>query len=269
MSSATRPEAEAQPAGLPGLAGPAALVVAHPGHELRVHGWLERLRPSVFMLTDGSGGAGRSRLAGSAAVIQRAGARAGSLFGRHSDRELYAALLAGRLEPFLALARELHAALRAQGCADVVADWRDGYNPLHDVCRDLVDAVVARLRSEQLGQGSFAITLVDGPGPAAEPPGPPAATLRLEDEALERKLAAARGYPGLEREVEAALQRDRHAAPRLERFYAVPAAGLPEQRRPWYERYGEQQVAAGRYSEVLRFETHVRPLARRLADGDF
>src|SRR5207302_1404403 len=30
-----------------------ALLVAHPGHELRVHGWLERERPLVFVLTDG------------------------------------------------------------------------------------------------------------------------------------------------------------------------------------------------------------------------
>lgn len=33
--------------------GRAALVVAHPGHELRVYGWLEQARPRVFVLTDG------------------------------------------------------------------------------------------------------------------------------------------------------------------------------------------------------------------------
>ena len=33
----------------------AVLVVAHPGHELRVHGWLELARPTVCILTDGSG----------------------------------------------------------------------------------------------------------------------------------------------------------------------------------------------------------------------
>src|SRR5262245_47381226 len=26
-----------------------ALVIAHPGHELRVHGWLEQVRPRVFI----------------------------------------------------------------------------------------------------------------------------------------------------------------------------------------------------------------------------
>ena len=33
----------------------AALIVAHPGHELRVHHWMELARPLVLVLTDGSG----------------------------------------------------------------------------------------------------------------------------------------------------------------------------------------------------------------------
>jgi hypothetical protein len=33
--------------------GKAALVVAHPGHELRVFHWLRLARPCVFVLTDG------------------------------------------------------------------------------------------------------------------------------------------------------------------------------------------------------------------------
>ncbi len=35
------------------LPTPAASVVAHPGHEVRIHGWLERESPHVFILTDG------------------------------------------------------------------------------------------------------------------------------------------------------------------------------------------------------------------------
>jgi hypothetical protein len=32
-----------------------------------------------------------------------------------------------------------------------------------------------------------------------------------------------------------------------------------------YERYGERQVAAGLYQEVIRFREHISPLAKRLA----
>ena len=40
----------------------AALVIAHPGHELRIHHWLERARPVTFVLTDGSGHTDHSRI---------------------------------------------------------------------------------------------------------------------------------------------------------------------------------------------------------------
>jgi hypothetical protein len=59
--------------------GPAALVIAHPGHELRVHGWLEWARPTVFVLTDGSGQGSHGRLASSARLIERSGGRTGSV----------------------------------------------------------------------------------------------------------------------------------------------------------------------------------------------
>ena len=85
----------------------AALVVAHPGHELRVHHWMERARPRVFVLTDGSGHGPFSRLASTAAVVERAGASPGTIFGRVSDRELYRALLGGDLLFFRGLAEEL------------------------------------------------------------------------------------------------------------------------------------------------------------------
>jgi hypothetical protein len=88
-------------------AGRAALVVAHPGHELRVHGWLEQARPLVFVLTDGSGGSGVPRLGSTARLIDRAGAERGSIFGRVPDRDLYAAILDHDHALFAGLASEL------------------------------------------------------------------------------------------------------------------------------------------------------------------
>jgi hypothetical protein len=41
----------------------AAVVVTHPGHEVRIHGWLERERSLVFVLTDGAGRASGRPLA--------------------------------------------------------------------------------------------------------------------------------------------------------------------------------------------------------------
>ena len=61
---------------------PAALVVAHPGHELRVHHWLERTAPVVCVLTDGSGANGRSRIGSTLGLLRLAGADAGPIFPR-------------------------------------------------------------------------------------------------------------------------------------------------------------------------------------------
>src|SRR5438132_13685831 len=91
----------------------AALLVAHPGHELRVHGWLARTRPRVLVLTDGAGRTGRSRLTSTTRILEAAGARPGRLYGRLSDPELYAAILHGDLPLFVKIAEEAAAELIA------------------------------------------------------------------------------------------------------------------------------------------------------------
>jgi len=70
-----------------------ALLVGHPGHELRVLGWLAENRPRVYVLTDGSGHNGPSRLPATAGLLDRLGASCGEMFGLFSDAEIYRAIL--------------------------------------------------------------------------------------------------------------------------------------------------------------------------------
>ncbi|HEY0782601.1 MAG TPA: hypothetical protein VGE98_09110 [Thermoanaerobaculia bacterium] len=245
----------------------AALVVAHPGHELRVHHWLERTRAKVLVLTDGSGGAGASRLASTTAVLARTGAVPGPLYGRLSDRALYAALLAGDLPLFRALAAEIVAALRDLGAQVVAGDAIEGYNPSHDVCRLLVDAAVARLAAEGLPVANLEFPLDAAPEPLAARDREGGVELTLDDAALDRKLAAAFAYPELREETEAALARFGPERFRLETLRPARSGALCDRHPmpPYYETYGERQVAAGRYSEVLRCARHVEPVALDLA----
>jgi len=247
----------------------AALVVAHPGHELRVHGLCERTRPLVCVLTDGSGAAGHPRLAATTALLARLGAAQGPIYGRWTDRELYAALLAGEHGRLVDLAAELAQALAGAGIEVVAGDAAEGFNPGHDLCRLLVNAAVARTAA----RGGAPIENLEFPLDAA-PEHPPTngeeeggCRLVLDDAALARKLAAARAYPGLASEVERALALHGPEAFRVERLRPVAygldlAPRLPDP--PLYERYGEERVAAGRYAEVLRFRRHVLPAAERL-----
>ena len=50
-----------------------AVIISHPGHELRVHHWLEQAKPAVCVLTDGSGHTQRSRLDSTTGVLSGAG----------------------------------------------------------------------------------------------------------------------------------------------------------------------------------------------------
>ena len=48
----------------------AALIIGHPGHETLLHHWIERERPVVFVLTDGSGGGAVARTTHSRRLIE-------------------------------------------------------------------------------------------------------------------------------------------------------------------------------------------------------
>jgi hypothetical protein len=124
------------------------LIVAHPGHELRLTAWMERERPLVCILTDGSGGGSQPRTGFSRDLITRCGAAAGPVFGPLSDRAWYAAILAGDTAPFLDAAERI-AAVAASG-ALVVADPVEGYNPMHDLCAAVGDRVAALSHSRAI-----------------------------------------------------------------------------------------------------------------------
>jgi len=241
-------------------------VVAHPGHELRVHGWLEKTRPIVFVLTDGSG-RGDPRLASTTRLLAAAGATPGSIYGRFSDRDLYSALLGGEIEIFLALAAELGRALRDAGVETVAGDALEGFNPGHDVCRLLIDAAAARLAHEGRPLLNLQFPLEEHPAGGDEQNPPDPSSLDLDDEAFARKLAAARAYPEMAGEVEAALARFGPMAFRHE--HLSPATSLPiadlYEEKPFFERHGERRVAEGHYREVLRGREHLGPIAAALA----
>src|SRR4051812_38917741 len=115
--------------------GPAVLVIAHPGHELRLHHWMEIAQPTVVVLTDGSGATGISRLASTTATLANAGAARGPIYGRMTDAMFYDALLARRFDLFAGLVEELTAVMMETEAEYLVSDSAEGYNPAHDVCR--------------------------------------------------------------------------------------------------------------------------------------
>jgi hypothetical protein len=243
-----------------------ALVIGHPGHELLVHGWLEVTQPLVFVFTDGSGRSNQSRLASTTKILKQTGAKFGSIYGRLTDATAYAAILNHEFDSFVGLARELCEAFVAERIDYVAGDAFEGYNPMHDVCRLVINAAVTvaqRLRGHRVGNLEFSLT--GGPHVCHDPPHADGICRLLDDAAFARKMAAAKGYAQLAGEVHAALERTSTDAFRVECLCPVdPGGDHPCDDPPFYEQYGEKQVAAGYYHRVLRYDEHIAPLAEAL-----
>ena len=119
-----------------------ALVVAHPGHELVVYGWLEATQPRVFVFTDGSGRSNQSRLGSTTRILSQVSAQPGRIYGRLTDASAYAAILNHEFDLFIDFARELSEAFVNEGIDFVAGDALEGYNPMHEIgrasCRERV-----------------------------------------------------------------------------------------------------------------------------------
>jgi len=241
-----------------------AVVVAHPGHELRVFHWLERERPLYFCLTEGSGGAAESRMGSTTAVLERAGAAQSGLYGRYTDKQMYRMLLDGRADVFVQLAAEIADALMAAGIESVAGDAVEGFNPSHDVCRFVIDGAIDSVR-RRTGRSieNREFVLDSRPDECPEAVRSEAAWIRLDDAALDRKIDAALQYPELRDEVQAALARFGRNAFAVECLRPATTTLMMERfehELPIYERHGEQRQREGRYDDVIRYRQHVLPV---------
>lgn len=185
----------------------AALVVAHPSHELRLHGWLEQAQPYVCVLTDGGGRSREPRLERTTEVLLRAGATQGAIYGRLSDLDVYAAILNGDADFFAAIVEELAQKFVERRIEYVVGDAAEGYSVTHDICRVMIAAAVdiAERRYSHCVE-NFDFVVVGPPEECPDDLRDEAIWLKLDDEAFGRKVKAALGYtPKLAKDVEAAL----------------------------------------------------------------
>lgn len=249
---------------------PVALVIGHPGHELRIHHWVETLRPCVFVLTDGSGRSGISRIESTRSLLNTIGAQAGPLFGKFTDQQLYAALIERNMALFVDIAMDLAFDFATRGVQCVIGDAYEGYNPTHDACRLVIGAAtVIAERQTNVSMTSFAFPLAADPQESSSRRNQTQGQFRLAltDDAFDRKLAAARNYSELAAEFAAAMEKFGLNAFRTECLWPVDAQDGydgPLEAPPFYERYGERQVASGHYQSVIRYDPHVRELALAL-----
>ena len=247
----------------------ALLVIGHPGHELRCHGWMCTRRPTVFVLTDGGGHANRPRLDYTRDTVVRSGAHPGRCFGAFTDREIYRCMLDGETDKLIECARTISDTILSLRPAIVVCDMIEGYNPSHDLCRYLTRAAIEAAAERGWSvREDLCMPLIGHPERAWNGRLQWSQQLTLDDTQLAAKLDAARRNPELAAEVASAIRELGEDAFRHECFYPSPPGsllddGLPDP-RPYYETYGEQQRRAGHYDDVIRFDMNVRPLMRKV-----
>jgi AcrR family transcriptional regulator len=247
----------------------AALVIAHPGHELRVHGWLEIAKPVVFVLTDGSGRSEQSRLESTSRILAATGAGQGAIYGRFTDAELYTAIRRGDAPQLADLVRELADDLVRHRIEYVVGDAREGFNPSHDLCRLVINTAVGLIAAGATNPiANFDVVLDGSPLECGDHLRDRAILIDLDEGALARKLSAALAYVGLQDEARSALERFGPQAFRVELLRPVldcrEVLGHLDEEPPHYERVGEQRVRDGFYDDVIRYHEHMRPLITAL-----
>jgi AcrR family transcriptional regulator len=200
-------------------------------------------------------------------LVAEAGARAGGIYGRFRDIDIYRAVLDGDFQVFTSLTDELTRELVENETSYVVGDAVEGYNPAHDVCRMIINAAV-ELSKRRHGHeiANFDFLLVGNPAAGIEMDR--AICVRLDAATHSQKLAAAAEYTDLNRDVGSALGSFGADAFQVECFRPVSHQssinpGLFDE-PPFYEQYGEGQVSRGYYDRVLRHRQHMVPLSDAL-----
>jgi hypothetical protein len=245
------------------------LVIGHPGHEIRCHGWMSRHRPTVVVLTSGGGASKAGRIASTRRIVERAGATASALFGDFSDHEIYGFMLKQEAGPLSAWTMDLSELIHKQRPALILTDMVEGYNPGHDLTAYLVAAAVEKSQGGPACSPQILCQPLEGPPDQAWNGRLRAhASLRLTDTEFFRKMADAADYAELAAEVAGALRHTPSDEFKTECLY-LPAPDddlletLPDE-TPFYERFGEQQVADGKFTEVIRHRRHLLPLIREI-----
>jgi hypothetical protein len=250
----------------------AALVIAHPGHELKVLGWLSEFSPRVYVLTDGSG-RGTSRLHSTAKLLEQAGAIPGEVFGQATDEDFYRAILEKQTQFFMRVIDQLAASFISNNIHFVAGDATESFNPTHDICRALINgavSIVTRLTGRCIANYEFCLT--EWEQHCQEVHDHRCLHLRLEDSLLKAKLRAAADYTALKAEIGQAIALKGEEYFRIEclRKITQPLLAFSGESKsatkPYYETFGEERVACGKYGAVIRYEQHMLPILEAIEE---
>jgi hypothetical protein len=254
------------PLGNPGVRRLA--VFSHPGHELAVFGFVQRVRPTLLYLTDG---VGEARQAETRRGLESIGMAERMRFLSFGEDAFYAALLARDAGYFRRVADAVRAEIEAAQVEEVLCDAVEFYNPVHDMTLPLVLAALQGRNDVAV----FELPVVyqrPEPGEVCEthrfpdPDGPGQVVLRLTDEELAAKLRARDDiYDRLRAQVPelVAVSAAQAAAEVVRRSDgSVPRPDASRVLR--YERRGRLLQEQGAVEQVITYADHFAPIVSLL-----
>lgn len=244
-----------------------ALVVGHPGHELKLFGWISQCHPLVYVMTDGSGRTGITRLPATEKLLSQLGAGRGEVFGCVTDLEMYQAILARDMAFFKNLLYTMAASFITHRFDFVVGDASEGFNPTHDLCREIVNGAVG-MAERETGQTivNCSVCLTESEQSLEQSHDDHCLHLHLNDDQLRQKIAAAETYVELKDEVRKSVANCGEEYFRIECLRQINGSHFEESEsvKPFYEICGEERARDGQYKEVIRFHQHMFPIISAL-----
>ena len=241
-----------------------ALLIGHPGHELRVFHFIEKYRPRVYVITDGSGADRTSRIDTTKQILESCGATLSPVMGYFTDREMYRIMLENDTGRLFELVDLILADLEEHHIEALAGDAIEGYNPTHDICRYIINSLADILEARSGKPVPNHEFLLDSLPTAEEAAA--CDIITLDEDAYLRKYKAAETYTELAGEFQRAVNKYGTAPFRKEYLKPVskPYVFTTWDQIPYYEQYAAQRKAQGVYNEVISFRQHVMPLIARL-----
>ncbi|MHA4808865.1 hypothetical protein ACX0G9_12195 [Flavitalea flava] len=241
-----------------------ALIIAHPGHELRVFHFVELYKPRVYILTDGSGSSGTSRLDNTIGILKDCGASISPVMGYFTDKEIYRIILERDYSSLTALAQDILLDFHEHNIRVVAGDAIEGFNPAHDLCRYLINLIVVAEEAKSGKEMQNFDFLLEGLMNEEDA----SLIVRLDEAGFERKLKAAEGYTELAQELQSVIRKFGKSPFMVECLRRVvnPNKYIAwEGEVPYYEEYALEKVKNGVYKKIISFQEHVLPLIRHLS----
>ena len=242
-----------------------ALIIGHPGHELRVFRFIEIYKPRVYVLTDGSGSHGVSRIHNTAAILEKCGATLSPIMGYFTDKEMYKMLLEKEYDRLFTCIDEISDDLQKNNITVIAGDAIEGYNPTHDLCRYMINHLASYLEKKLKSPIKNFDFLLDGLDITWSQK---LLQIQLDDADFERKYKTAESYLELSVEVKRAVEKYGKTPFKTEYLREVKKPyhyDLWENEIPYYEKYAEEKVASGVYNEVVSFREHILPFLEKLS----